>query len=143
MSNQPDDHLRLIIDRANALLGEPLPGKEQAAIGRIRSSAERFLSIYQQVEHLSLSEMNARLAPEVQNLLLPALLGVSYGLIDLDDALQPDVHTMRDSIQFLIDWIAGPTQLLISRILNIHDDEDEALWEAINFLHWRGTREVF
>lgn len=143
MSNQPDDHLHLIIDRANTLLGQSLPRKEQAAIERIRSSAERFLAIYGEVEHLSLSEMTARLAPEVQNLLFPSLLGVSYGLIDLDNAMQPDVHTMRDSIQFLIDWIAGPTQLLISRILNIKDDEDETLWEAINFLHWRGTREVF
>jgi hypothetical protein len=143
MSDQPDDHLNLIIDRANALLGESLPGKEQATIERIHHNAERFLALYRQVEHLSLSEMHARLVPEVQNLLLPSLLGVSYSLGDLDQVMQPDVRAMRDSIQFLIDWIAGPTQLLISRILNIEDDEDETLWEAINFLHWRGTREVF
>lgn len=143
MSDQPDDHLRLIIGRANTLLGGSLPEKEEAAIERIRGSAERFLSIYLQIEDLSVSEMNARLAPEVQNLLFPSLLGASYGLIDLDETLQPKVHAIRDSVQFLIDWIAGPTQLLISRIMNIEDDEDEALWEAINFLHWRGTREVF
>jgi HEAT repeat protein len=151
MNDKRRTQIDTIIKSAEALLSEatgPLTDGQRKEALRIHEAARRFLAVYDECASRSRDEAAGVLRSGTYKSLTAIRMSVVWRLgphghyaEGLDKKQAAYIQTIRDNVQLLLDWIAGPNEELFQKVLSAEDDE--VLWQSVHFLQLRGTREVF
>ena len=148
MSDKLRTSVENIISAVDSLLADDsLSGKQRQKLQAMRENAARFLEHYQQCTGKSQQDIRVALSPYVRELLAPIRADAFYWMGPWlrrfpNEGRRQHVQQIRENIQLVLAWIAGPTDLLIQQSLSAEGEDSHEAWVPIWELQQRGTHEV-